>query len=351
MKAWTAYLPLLFILSCGSASVKERPESSEQSDTQSSALTVEESRRLAEEAYERIQRKDHVNQPDNSTANPSDKDDRNAQNEPHTVDHGVQGDGKQEDEKKEAQTDDKEKPEKEIITDLESSISSQQEEQQQAELERRKKEREEAVALKSSDRMEEEEAQRSLELFRRNRALLKKEARELSAIDSAEQIHYEREYERYIEAKRKEEEYRSSRIARADTERNTFYRREAQKLFPSRIEIEDVRSRSLQLMRNRNRQQFMGYGKGMKYIPDVQPLPLPQGPPSRFRLYEYFTGRPGNYVLLEEGLPVTIQVRNRNYRIINIYSDGDVLILLDLESVDFREYYRVSVDDIVLLLE
>ncbi len=122
-------------------------------------------------------------------------------------------------------------------------------------------------------------------------------------------------------------------------------------MFPARLEIGDVRSRSIQLMRNRNRQQFMGFVKGMKYVPLVQAVPLPGGPPSRLRLYEFLKGRPGNYVLLEDGQPVTIRVKNQNYRIINIRSDGDVLIILDLERDDFKEYYRLSVDDIVLVLE
>ena len=180
---------------------------------------------------------------------------------------------------------------------------------------------------------------------------MQEEARRLSVADASEQKLFDQDYEHYLAAKKRDEEYRSSRIDKVDTGRDVFYRLDALKMFPARLEIGDVRSRSIQLMRNRNRQQFMGFVKGMKYVPLVQSVPLPGGPASRLRLYEFFKGRPGNYVLLEDGQPVTIRVKNQNYRIINIRSDGDVLIILDLERDDFKEYYRLSVDDIVLVLE
>jgi hypothetical protein len=225
------------------------------------------------------------------------------------------------------------------------------EEQRLADEARKEQERTEAVALLSKDREEEQQARKAQDLYSKNRPLMQEEARRLSVADASEQKLFDQDYEHFLAAKKRDEEYRSSRIDKVDTGRDVFYRLDALKMFPARLEIGDVRSRSIQLMRNRNRQQFMGFVKGMKYVPLVQAVPLPGGPPSRLRLYEFFKGRPGNYVLLEDGQPVTIRVKNQNYRIINIRSDGDVLIILDLERDDFKEYYRLSVDDIVLVLE
>jgi hypothetical protein len=341
MKTLKAWLLLLLIVSCASPQRKEdeidsrkdsrsKPEAEGKID-ESTALTAEESRRRAEKAYEEMLRREQEQKNSDSSieTNQAEKQEQ-TEKEPAS-------DVAQKDEGRDSQED----------ADRQKRL----EEQRLADEARKKRERTEAVALLSKDREEEQQARKAQDLYSKNRPLMQEEARRLSVADASEQKLYDQDYEHYLVAKKRDEEYRSNRIAKVDTGRDLFYRLDALKIFPSRLEIGDVRSRSIQLMRNRNRQQFMGFVKGMKYVPLVQSVPLPGGPASRLRLYEFFKGRPGNYVLLEDGQPVTIRVKNQNYRIINIRSDGDVLIILDLERDDFKEYYRLSVDDIVLVLE
>lgn len=340
MKTLKAWLLLLLIVSCASPQRKDeidsgkdsrsKPEAERKTD-ESTALTAEESRRRAEKAYEEMMRRER---------------------EQNNSDSSIEQDqaGKEEEAKKETVSDVAQKDEGRDSHE-DSDRQNRLEEQRLADEAKKERERTEAVALLSKDREEEQQARKAQDLYSKNRPLMQEEARRLSVADASEQKLFDQDYEHYLAARKRDEEYRSNRIAKVDTGRDLFYRLDALKMFPSRLEIGDVRSRSIQLMRNRNRQQFMGFVKGMKYVPLVQSVPLPGGPASRLRLYEFFKGRPGNYVLLEDGQPVTIRVKNQNYRIINIRSDGDVLIVLDLERDDFKEYYRLSVDDIVLVLE
>lgn len=341
MKTLKAWLLLSLIVSCASPQRKEdeidsrkdsrsKPEAERKTD-ESTALTAEESRRRAEKAYEEMLRREQEqkNSDISIETNQAEKQEQ-TEKEPDS-------DMSQEDEARDSEK--------------EAERQKRLEEQRLLDEARKEQERTEAVALLSRDREEEQQARKAQDLYSKNRPLMQEEARRLSVADASEQKLYDQDYENYLAAKKRDEEYRSSRIDKVDTGRDVFYRLDALKMFPARLEIGDVRSRSIQLMRNRNRQQFMGFVKGMKYVPLVQAVPLPGGPPSRLRLYEFFKGRPGNYVLLEDGQPVTIRVKNQNYRIINIRSDGDVLIILDLERDDFKEYYRLSVDDIVLVLE
>lgn len=340
MKTLKAWLLLLLIVSCASPQRKDeidsgkdsrsKPEAERKTD-ESTALTAEESRRRAEKAYEEMLRRER---------------------EQKNSDISIEQDqtGKEEEAKKETVSDVAQKDEGRDSHE-DSDRQNRLEEQRLADEAKKERERTEAVALLSKDREEEQQARKAQDVYSKNRPLMQEEARRLSVADASEQKLFDQDYEHFLAAKKRDEEYRSNRIAKVDTGRDLFYRLDALKMFPSRLEIGDVRSRSIQLMRNRNRQQFMGFVKGMKYVPLVQSVPLPGGPASRLRLYEFFKGRPGNYVLLEDGQPVTIRVKNQNYRIINIRSDGDVLIILDLERDDFKEYYRLSVDDIVLVLE
>lgn len=339
MKTLKAWLLLLLIVSCASPQRKDeidsgkdsrsKPEAERKTD-ESTALTAEESRRRAEKAYEEMMRRE-----------------REQNNSDISIEQDQTG---KEEAKKETVSDVAQKDEG---RDNQEDADRQKrlEEQRLADEAKKERERTEAVALLSKDREEEQQARKAQDVYSKNRPLMQEEARRLSVADASEQKLFDQDYEHFLAAKKRDEEYRSSRIDKVDTGRDVFYRLDALKMFPARLEIGDVRSRSIQLMRNRNRQQFMGFVKGMKYVPLVQAVPLPGGPPSRLRLYEFFKGRPGNYVLLEDGQPVTIRVKNQNYRIINIRSDGDVLIILDLERDDFKEYYRLSVDDIVLVLE
>ena len=340
MKALKAWLLLLLIVSCASPQTKDgidsRKDSRSKPDVEgkideSAALTAEESRRRAEKAYEEMLRREREQKNSDSSIE-QDQTVKEEEAKKETV-----SDLAQKDEGRDSQED---SYRQELI-----------EEQRLADEARKEQERAEVVVLFSKDKEEEQQARMALELYNKNRPLMQEEARRLSAVDTSEQKIFDQDYQHYLDAKKRDKEYRSNHIAKVDTGRNLFYRIDAQKMFPSRLEIGDVRSRSIQLMRNRNRHQFMGFAKGMKYVPLVQSVPLPGGPASRLRLYEFFKGRPGNYVLLEDGQPVTIRVNNQNYRIINIRSDGDVLIILDLERDDFEEYYRLSVDDIVLVLE
>ncbi|EHQ08022.1 hypothetical protein [Leptonema illini] len=339
MKTLKAWLLLLLIVSCASPQRKDeidsgkdsrsKPEAERKTD-ESTALTAEESRRRAEKAYEEMLRRE-----------------REQKNSDISIEQDQTG---KEEAKKETVSDVAQKDEGRDSHE-DSDRQNRLEEQMLADEAKKERERTEAVALLSKDREEEQQARKAQDVYSKNRPLMQEEARRLSVADASEQKLFDQDYEHFLAAKKRDEEYRSSRIAKVDTGRDLFYRLDALKMFPSRLEIGDVRSRSIQLMRNRNRQQFMGFVKDMKYVPLVQAVPLPGGPPSRLRLYEFFKGRPGNYVLLEDGQPVTIRVKNQNYRIINIRSDGDVLIILDLERDDFKEYYRLSVDDIVLVLE
>lgn len=339
MKTLKAWLLLLLIVSCASPQTKDEIDSrkdsrskpvAERKTDESTALTAEESRRRAEKAYEEMMRRE-----------------REQNNSDISIEQDQTG---KEEAKKETVSDVAQKDEG---RDNQEDADRQKrlEEQRLADEAKKERERTEAVALLSKDREEEQQARKAQDVYSKNRPLMQEEARRLSVADASEQKLFDQDYEHFLAAKKRDEEYRSSRIDKVDTGRDVFYRLDALKMFPARLEIGDVRSRSIQLMRNRNRQQFMGFVKGMKYVPLVQAVPLPGGPPSRLRLYEFFKGRPGNYVLLEDGQPVTIRVKNQNYRIINIRSDGDVLIILDLERDDFKEYYRLSVDDIVLVLE
>ncbi len=340
MKTLKAWLLLLLIVSCASPQKKDeidsgkdsrsKPEAERKTD-ESTALTAEESRRRAEKAYEEMMRRER---------------------EQKNSDISIEQDqtGKEEEAKKETVSDVAQKDDGRD-SEQEAERKKRLEEQRLADEAKKERERTEALTLLSKDKEEEQQARKAQDLYSKNRPLMQEEARRLSVADASEQKLFDQDYEHFLAARKRDEEYRSNRIAKVDTGRDLFYRLDALKMFPSRLEIGDVRSRSIQLMRNRNRQQFMGFVKGMKYVPLVQAVPLPGGPPSRLRLYEFFKGRPGNYVLLEDGQPVTIRVKNQNYRIINIRSDGDVLIILDLERDDFKEYYRLSVDDIVLVLE
>lgn len=339
MKTLKAWLLLLLIVSCASPQRKDeidsgkdsrsKPEAEGKTD-ESTALTAEESRRRAEKAYEEMLRRE-----------------REQKNSDISIEQDQTG---KEEAKKETVSDVAQKDEGRDSHE-DSDRQNRLEEQRLADEAKKERERTEAVALLSKDREEEQQARKAQDVYSKNRPLMQEEARRLSVADASEQKLFDQDYEHFLAAKKRDEEYRSSRIDKVDTGRDVFYRLDALKMFPARLEIGDVRSRSIQLMRNRNRQQFMGFVKGMKYVPLVQAVPLPGGPPSRLRLYEFLKGRPGNYVLLEDGQPVTIRVKNQNYRIINIRSDGDVLIILDLERDDFKEYYRLSVDDIVLVLE
>jgi hypothetical protein len=340
MKTLKAWLLLLLIVSCASPQRKDeidsgkdsrsKPEAERKTD-ESTALTAEESRRRAEKAYEEMLRRER---------------------EQKNSDISIEQDqtGKEEEAKKETVSDVAQKDDG-PDSEQEAERKKRLEEQRLADEAKKERERTEAVTLLSKDKEEEQQARKAQDLYSKNRPLMQEEARRLGLADTSEQKLFDQDYEHYLAARKRDEEYRGNRIAKVDTGRDLFYRLDALKMFPPRLEIGDVRSRSIQLMRNRNRQQFMGFVKGMKYVPLVQSVPLPGGPASRLRLYEFFKGRPGNYVLLEDGQPVTIRVKNQNYRIINIRSDGDVLIILDLERDDFKEYYRLSVDDIVLVLE
>lgn len=351
MKVLQVPMLLLLIVSCASSQTKDEIDSRKDARSktevkrkteESAPLTAEESRRRAEKTYEEMLRREQEQKNSDSSI--------------------AQDQTGKEQEKDQEKVAEKEEAKKETVSNLarkdeghdnpeDADRQKRLEEQRLADETRKERERMEAVALLSKDREEEQQARKAWDLYIKNRPLMQEEARRLSVVDNSEQRLFDQDYEHYLAAKKRDEEYRSNRIAKVDTGRNYFYRLDAVKMFPSRLEIGDVRSRSIQLMRNRNRQQFMGYIKGMKYVPLVQSVPLPDGPASRLRLYEFFKGRPGNYVLLEDGQPVTIRVKNQNYRIVNIRSDGDVLIVLDLERDDFEEYYRLSVDDIVLVLE
>lgn len=326
---------LLVISSCITPPTKEVGRETEQpQDTpaQDNGLSVEESRRRAEEAYAEMLRREREREDRETTS-----DDRPDPGRTAAVDDGS-----------------KQKPSDQDLSDKRaldregSEDSAEQALRVQKELQRQ---RSEALALLQKDRDEERQASLALEAYRRKRPQLIEEARRLKSMDDEEQRRYDQEYDEFRALSEREIAYRNSKLPKADPDRNAFYRLDARRIFPSVIEIPDVRSQKIRLMRNSNAHQFMGYTKGMKYVPAVRPVMIPDGPPRRFRLYDYFRGRPGNYVLLKDGEPVTVRAKGHTYRIVNIYSDGDVLLLLDLERDDFAEYYRLSVDDIVLLLE
>ena len=219
------------------------------------------------------------------------------------------------------------------------------------ELEQRRLDRIEMASLLSTDRSEELTAKRAYEAFTKERPELQKQMQRLDRIDHDEQIAFEKISADYLEKKAEDDAYRSRRLAKADPDRQRFYRQDAKRQLPASIDILDVRSRSIELVRNRNERQFMAYRSSMKFQPAVQPMTLPGGPAQRLRLYEFLKGRPGNFALLEKGEPVSIDINQKKYRIVNIYSDGNVLLRLQLESEDLQRYFEIAVDDVVLYLE
>lgn len=209
-----------------------------------------------------------------------------------------------------------------------------------------------ATELKRVDANQEREAaiakQRFLELL----PIWKNDAAKLMNEDELEEADFLITKQKFETAAKIEAEYRNRRIDKADPERHAFYRVDSEVIFPDRFSITDVVTRHIRLFRNRKPQQFIGYDSKQKYKPAIDLIPIATEPARRLRLYDFFKGRIGNYVLLNElNEPITINEGSRSFKIVNIRSDGDVLIIVDLESDSLQQYHRVSVADIILVME
>lgn len=209
-----------------------------------------------------------------------------------------------------------------------------------------------ATELKRADTNEEKDAalakQRALEVF----PIWKNDAAKLINEDELQEANFLIAKQKFESESKLEAEYRNRRIDKADPERNAFYRVDSEAIFPDSFVITDAVTRHIRLFRNRKPQQFIGYDSKQKYRPAIDLIPIATEPARRLRLYDFFKGRIGNYVLLNESNePITINEGSRSFKIVNIRSDGDVLIIVDLESDSLQQYHRISVTDIILVME
>ncbi|MBW7858003.1 MAG: hypothetical protein H3C43_06895, partial [Leptonema sp. (in: Bacteria)] len=128
--------------------------------------------------------------------------------------------------------------------------------------------------------------------------------------------------------------------------------KDSEALFKDMFTIEDVVTNGVRLFRNRKPQQYIGYRLDQKYKPVIDLVPIPTHPARRVRLYDFFKGRPGSYILLTEtGEPISIKQAGHDFTIVNIRSDGDVSIIVDLESTALQQFHRISLNDILLIME
>lgn len=211
----------------------------------------------------------------------------------------------------------------------------------------------EARNIRDQDNREQEWAERDAEIFASSLGPKKEEALAVHQSDLREEGSFDIDRSAYLEKGKRDRERRNQRLDRADPERQRFYRIDSEKLFPPRFVIEDDTGKEIRLYRNKNTLQFMAFRDGQRTKREIVPVALPSAVrPVRIHLLDALKGRPGNYVLLDQnGAPVHIRNRDGLYRIVNIHTDGDVLLIVDLERQDLSEYHRVSVEDLDLIFE
>lgn len=214
------------------------------------------------------------------------------------------------------------------------------------------KEREEARAAKSIDAKEDATADRDMAIFNRSMEAWKPSAMAAARKDREEDRASELEVTDIRSRKESETRKRKERNEKVDADRSLFFRLDSERRFPVKLEVDQASTHQVQLFKNRHPLQFMAYAADRRKI-DVSPVGLPVvQEPIRLHLYDVLKGRPGNYVLLDgHGVPVLIAHGGARYRIVNIRSDGQTLLLVDLEREDLSEYHRISVEGVDLMME